>query len=102
MEYAAKSIRAKSRDANAITPDDLIRAASIGGAAALRLDDLGSLEIGKRADFVLLRFPSLGAPSATERKAWIAHRVEPENIVGRFYKGRWLASAEAEEPKAFG
>jgi cytosine/adenosine deaminase-related metal-dependent hydrolase len=102
MEYAAKSIRAKSGDANAIGPDDLIRAASVGGAAALRLDDLGSIEIGRRADFVLLRFPSFGAPSATERKAWIAHRIEAENIVGRFYKGRWLASTAVEEAQAFG
>jgi cytosine/adenosine deaminase-related metal-dependent hydrolase len=102
MEYAAKSIRATRRDANAITPDSLIRAASLGGAAALRLEDLGSIDVGKRADFVLLRFPSFGVPNAAERRAWIAHRLEPENVVGRFYKGRWLPSTDTQDAVAFG
>lgn len=95
MEYAAKSIRSARRDPKAITPDHLLLAATTSGAAALRLDDLGAINIGMRADLVLVRFPSFGTPTAAEKKAWITHRLEPWDIIGRFYKGRWLPHAVA-------
>lgn len=37
-----------------LTPDEAIYAATRGGAAALRRDDVGSLEVGRRCDFVVL------------------------------------------------
>ena len=39
-------------------PDEAIRAATVGGAKALRRDDIGHLRTGARADFVLLDAPS--------------------------------------------
>jgi imidazolonepropionase len=41
-----------------LTPDEVVFAATRGGAAALRRDDVGSLEVGKRCDFVVLASPS--------------------------------------------
>jgi imidazolonepropionase len=38
-----------------LTPDEALHAATAGGAAALRRDDVGSLEVGKRCDLVVLR-----------------------------------------------
>jgi len=48
-----------------MTPLEAVRAATLGGAAALRQDDVGHLRIGARGDLVLL-----DAPSPT----WLAYR----------------------------
>jgi imidazolonepropionase len=37
-----------------LTPDQALYAATVGGAAALRRDDVGSLAVGKRCDFSVL------------------------------------------------
>ncbi len=41
-----------------MTPDEAVRAATLGGAKALRRDDIGHLAPGARADAVLLEAPS--------------------------------------------
>jgi imidazolonepropionase len=41
-----------------MTPAEAVRAATVGGARALRRDDIGVLAPGKRADFVVLDAPS--------------------------------------------
>jgi imidazolonepropionase len=41
-----------------LTPAEAVRAATAGGAAALRRDDIGVLAPGMRADFVMLDAPS--------------------------------------------
>ena len=39
--------------ANAITPEEVIEMATLGGARVLRMDDyIGSIEVGKAADFI--------------------------------------------------
>jgi imidazolonepropionase len=45
------------RDMN-FTPAQALWAATAGGAAALRRDDVGVLAVGRRADFVALEAPS--------------------------------------------
>jgi imidazolonepropionase len=41
-----------------MTPAEALRAATAGGAAALRLDDVGAIGVGKFADLAILRAPS--------------------------------------------
>ena len=41
-----------------MTPDEAVRAATLGGAKALRRTDIGHLAPGARADAVLLEAPS--------------------------------------------
>jgi len=41
-----------------MTPSEALRAATLGGAAALRRDDVGHLRVGARADLVLLDAPT--------------------------------------------
>lgn len=51
---------AKTKDASDITPTskDLLCAATMGGARALRIEDeVGSLEEGKKADYIIVRKP---------------------------------------------
>ena len=40
------------------TPAEAVWAATAGGAAALRRDDIGVLRVGNRADFLILDAPS--------------------------------------------
>jgi guanine deaminase len=56
-----------SLDGKAPSPGELLRAATIGGARALGFDDVGSLEAGKSADFIVLDTQHVipaGAPTA--------------------------------------
>lgn len=41
-----------------LTPAEALWAATAGGAAALRRDDIGAIEVGRRADFIILNAPS--------------------------------------------
>ncbi len=41
-----------------MTPAEALRAATLGGAAALRRDDIGHLRVGARADLVVLDAPT--------------------------------------------
>ena len=41
-----------------MTPAEAVRAATVGGAAALRRTDIGRLAVGQRADLVVLDAPS--------------------------------------------
>jgi cytosine/adenosine deaminase-related metal-dependent hydrolase len=94
MEYAGKSLRAARRDPAAITARDLLVAATMNGARALRLDHvLGSIDLGKRADLMIVA--NVLTPSTADRQqlwAMLAHRVEPHDIVGRFRGGEWLSN----------
>jgi 5-methylthioadenosine/S-adenosylhomocysteine deaminase len=55
MRLAATLHKATSGNAAAVTGPDVLRMATVNGAKALRADHrLGSLEIGKDADFILL------------------------------------------------
>ena len=54
MYLAALLPRDARRDPNAISAEQAVEMATIGGAKALRLDDsVGSIEIGKEADMVI-------------------------------------------------
>lgn len=59
MRKAAVLARIASRDIETVTTSDLLHAATIGGAKALRRDDLGRIAPNKKADFVLV---DLAAP----------------------------------------
>ena len=55
MQYAALLHRGDRRDPGAVTAESALEMATIDGARAIgRADELGSLEEGKRADFLLL------------------------------------------------
>jgi 5-methylthioadenosine/S-adenosylhomocysteine deaminase len=63
MDLAAKLQKIARMDPRALPAEQVVEMATIGGARALHLDkQIGSLETGKKADFILI---DTGAPHAT-------------------------------------
>jgi 5-methylthioadenosine/S-adenosylhomocysteine deaminase len=70
IKFASLLQRARLQDSHAVSPRQTLRMATINGARALGLDHLvGSLEVGKRADLIVLDL--LGSP----------HNVAVHNVV---------------------
>ncbi len=75
-------------------PEELLRLATIGGAEALGFDDIGSLEVGKSADFQVLdwnRIVPAGAPpaeSAHDLVSRIVHRGDHAAVRKVYVAGR--------------
>ena len=73
-------------DGRAPSPADLLRTATLGGARALGFDDVGSLEKGKAADFLVLdarQIVPAGAPTAQSSEdllSRILHRAGRSSI----------------------
>ena len=73
---------------------DLLRAATLGGAHALGFDDVGSLEKGKSADFILLDAARVIPPGAPEVESTddllsrILHRAGRSSIHRVYVAGR--------------
>ncbi len=67
MRFALYNARARERDPLALTARQALEMATLGGAKALGADDeLGTLQIGKRADFCAVRLDGLHLHPAPE------------------------------------
>jgi cytosine/adenosine deaminase-related metal-dependent hydrolase len=77
--------RGLQRDVGAVTAGQLLRLATLGGAEALRMaDQIGSIEIGKRADLAVLslRHAHLTpAPDLTSALVWQANGSEVRDVM---------------------
>jgi len=72
----------------------VFRLATIEGAKALHLDDeIGSIEVGKKADLVLLNLDSYNSSVAEDEKSIysdIVYSANPNNVKSVMVDGRWL------------
>ena len=66
--------------------------ATIAGARALGLEkEIGSLEVGKKADLVILDLQQVWNPSQTDSVySSIVYSASPENVVSVMIDGRWV------------
>lgn len=81
MGYAARIARVKYQDTKAFTPKQLVEIATIGGARALDLEDqIGSLEVGKKADIVILDGSAPNMQPAYDVYATVAHQAYAGNV----------------------
>ena len=81
MGYAARVARVKAGTSAVFTPRDLVEMATIGGARALDLEeDIGSIEVGKKADIVILDAKAPNMQPSYDAYATIAHQAYPGNV----------------------
>jgi 5-methylthioadenosine/S-adenosylhomocysteine deaminase len=82
--------RIRTADGRHPTPEAALRWATVNGYRALGIDDAGSLEIGNRADLILvnLRRPHL-VPLLRPVSAFV-HQGQPADIEAVMVDGRWL------------
>lgn len=85
LKVAALAQKARYRDPAAITAEQVLELATIGGARAIGMEDeIGSLEVGKKADLVVI---DLTAPHLVPRQSvasvlvYQAHGTEVETVV---------------------
>jgi guanine deaminase len=84
------------------TAGELLRAATVDGAAALGFDEVGSLEVGKAADFIVLDHEHVipaGAPSAESTDdllSRILHRAGRSAVRQVYVSGRQVLDKNAE------
>jgi guanine deaminase len=81
----------------ALTPVDWLRLGSLAGAQALGMDDrIGSIEVGKEADFILVdprvTAPTPGADTSdpSDMISRLIYRGRPDMIRGAWVRGRLL------------
>jgi 5-methylthioadenosine/S-adenosylhomocysteine deaminase len=73
--------RAVHEAVEAFSPDDALRAATIGGARALGLEDeIGTLEPGKRADVIVVRADTLNAAPLNVPAHLVVLAGQPRNV----------------------
>lgn len=76
MRLAALLAKVRSGDAAALPAEDVIRAATLGGARALGLErTLGSLEAGKEADVIAVDLGGLNAVPCYDPVSHLVHAV---------------------------
>ncbi len=99
---------ARASRASAMSARDVLRIATRGGAACLGRDDIGSLELGKRADVALLSVDGVAfAGAEADLVAAVVH-CAPQRVRHLFVDGRpvvrdgRLATADEDEIAATG
>jgi cytosine/adenosine deaminase-related metal-dependent hydrolase len=94
MDYASRITRGMSEEPTAINSLTLLKAATITGARALRLDhELGSLSQGKEASFIAFNLNSLNLTYINDPISALVHRASVADIAGIYIRGElWKQS----------
>ena len=89
MKLAALIQKGIHRDASVITADQVIRMAACGGASAIGMEDeLGTLEIGKKADMILFDPRHLKSFPNHDAEATVVYASSEENIGTTIVNGK--------------
>ncbi len=82
MKFSALSMKSLYGDASAITAQEVLDMITINAAKAIKREDIGSLEIGKLADIVLLRIdtPNMLPSNKSNIVNNIAYSANPSNV----------------------
>lgn len=94
MGYADRVAKLRHPDAvdATFTPPQLVSMATIGGAKALKMDDrIGSLEVGKLADIILVDTKSANMQPMYDVYSTLAYQANPSNVYTTVVNGRVIA-----------
>lgn len=89
MSYAAAVARLRGNDSTLFTPYELVYMATMGGARALDMEDqIGSLEVGKKADMIIVDIHAANMQPAYDLYANLAFSAYPENVRTTIVNGK--------------
>ncbi len=92
MGYAKRVANIRHPETTTYKPPELVAMATIGGARALKMDDrIGSLEVGKAADVILLDTHSLNMQPLYDVYAAIVYQANARDIYTTIVNGRVVA-----------
>jgi len=81
MDYTTKMIKATSLNPSAITSVEVLRMATVDAADVIGLGSkIGSIEVGKKADIVLLDMTAPNLIHSQDFVSSVVHRARPDNI----------------------
>ncbi len=88
LSYAANMQRLKHNDRTIMIPEQVIEMATIGGAKALHMEDeIGSLEINKKADVIIVETQSANMRPNYNPYATLVYQANPANVVTTIVNG---------------
>lgn len=88
MSYTAKIHKLINEDPTVIPAEDMVRMSTIEGAKALGLEDeTGSLEIGKKADIIMLNTKELGVQPLYNPFSQLTYAYTSEHIIDVIING---------------
>lgn len=77
-----------------LTAREALRAATLGGAEALRMDeDIGSLEVGKKADFIIVNVDDFNIQPVYDWYATLVYAMRPHNVEAVYVGSRQIVAA---------
>ncbi|MFA1559964.1 amidohydrolase [Aliivibrio fischeri] len=89
LSYAANMQRLKHSDRTIMIPEQVIEMATIGGAKALHMEDeIGSLEIGKKADIIIVETQSANMMPSYDPYATLVYQANPSNVDTTIVNGK--------------
>ncbi|MGL6024896.1 MAG: amidohydrolase [Cetobacterium sp.] len=89
LSYASSMQRLKYNDRTIMTPDIVLRMATIGGAEALNMDDrIGSIENGKLADIIIIETESPNMIPNYNPFATLVYQANSSNVSTTIVNGK--------------
>lgn len=81
LSYTANMQRLKHNDRTIMIPEQVIELSTIGGARALHMEDqIGSLEVGKKADIIIVETQSPNMMPNYNPYATLVYQANPSNV----------------------
>jgi len=91
MRTAALLAKGVSGNASSANAEEVVRMATINGAKALGLnDDIGSIEVGKAADFITVDFSDLESQPIYDPVSHLVYNTSRNQVTDVWVKGRQL------------
>ncbi|WP_375322399.1 amidohydrolase [Aliivibrio logei] len=89
LSYAANMQRLKHSDRTIMIPEQVIEMATIGGAKALHMEEkIGSLEVGKKADIIIVETQSANMMPNYDPYSTLVYQANPSNVDTTIVNGK--------------
>ena len=90
MRLLSMTQKGVTRDALALTAEETLRIATENGAAAIGREDLGSIEVGKTADLILIDEDCPSLRPLYNRKASLVYSASGSEVSDVMIDGKWV------------